>query len=557
MDTVTRLKTSPLFAALAPAYLTRVAQIATKRFYPKDSILCRQDEYGATLYVIDSGEAILRQTDLRGLERPIGVLKAGQSFGDDALLLGNADGASVQAITPVEVVCIRKAEFDLLRQELPHIDKQLRVPSLIKEQLRTRALPGQDKEEPWLLRRRRHWFSFVRRLPLPFLSALLSFLVALALYSLGFDIGLPLLVLFVGAIPLAMVAWFVVDWLNDYYLVTTKRVLYREKVILLAENVDGAPLDKIQQTNIVETTLGNLLGFGTLQIATAASAKGTMAWSYLRDPEGMKTVIDQQVKSLRSRSLQARLHTNREEARQELLQQTGRAAPAEQEPIAPPPSTEPQKRRGILGRLLPLPALLQERYQEGNQITWRKHWLFLLKRIYLALPAFLLVSAAILVAGLSAELAPYRPSLLLAGLVLWIATFFWLWWQWEDYRNDVYILTDSKIIDVEKKPLFFPAQKREANLDKIQNITVNMPSVLGNILNFGDVEIETAGPSGSFTFDGVSHPERVQREIFQGMDEYKEAQQRQEREQRKAELSTWFQEYDKILRTPGQPPSGG
>ena len=540
MDTLSRLKSIPLFASLAPEDLARVAKIAPRRLYPKDSPLCHQGEFGETLYIIDSGEVILHQRDLRGLERPTGVLKAGQFFGEGALLLGSAYGSSVQALTLVEAISIRKAEFDLLLQERPGMKRQLRLPPLIKEQLRTRSLPGQDKDDPWLLRRRRHWFVFVRHLPLVFITSLLSFIVALGLYLLGIDIGLPLIILLSGVIPSVMALWFLIDWLNDFYLVTTQRVLHREKVILLYETWDEAPLDRIQDTRIVSKALGNLLGFGTLQIQTA-SVRGTMTWDHLPDPVGMKTVIDQQVGYLQSRLQQS----SREEIRQQLLRQTGRSTVEDEAPTAPPPQ-EPRRKLGLVGRLLPSRPLLRLRYEEAAQITWRKHWLFLLKRVYLALPSFLLVSAAILYTGVSSVLARYRFSLLLASLVLWMAAVFWLWWEWEDWRNDVYILTDTKIIDVEKKPLFFAAESREAGLDKIQNVSSNMPGVLANIFNYGNVLIETAGPTGTFTFDGVGQPAEVQREIFRRVEQYKQAQQRRERQQRNAELSTWFNIYHEI-----------
>lgn len=551
MDTLARLKSIPLFASLAPEDLARVVQIATRRFYPKDTLLCHEHELGDTLYIIDSGEVLVRQEDLRGLERPTGVLKAGDAFGEDALLLGNAYGSCLQAITPVEVVCLHKSEFDLLREERPQIEKRMHIAPLIQEQLRTRALPGQDEGELWLLRRKRHWFAFVRRLSLPFFTSLLFLIVVLGLSLLEIDVGLPLAILFIGVIPLAIVVWLLMDWLNDFYLVTAQRVLHREKVILLHETWDEAPIDRIQQTNIVRSTLGNILGFGTLEILTA-SAQGRMAWNYLRDPEGMKAVIDQRVKSLDFGSQQ----TNREEVRQQLLRQTGRDTAEQEAPIAPPPSKETQRKPGLLGRLLPSRPLLRLRYVQAGQVTWRKHWLFLLRRVYLALFVFLLASGATIFTSVSASLAQYRLSLLFASLVLWIAAFFWLWWEWEDWQNDVYILTDSKIIDVEKKPLFFAAERREATLDKIQSVALRMPGLLPNIFNYGDVLIETAGPIGVFTFSGVGRPAEVRHEIFRRIEEYRAAQQRRESEQRKAELSTWFEVYDEISKSSGPPAAG-
>ncbi len=551
MDTTTRLKNVPLFAGLAPENLARVAEIAARQLYPKGSLLCRAEEYGETLYIVDSGEAILRQTDMRGLERPVSYLREGDSIGDDALLLEDVYGSCVQATTRLEVLCIHKKDFELLIQQHPQIEKQLRVRPLIRERLQARNLPRQQNDEPSLLLRKRHWFVLVRTLPLALLALLLLALVALGLRWLGMAMSPPITLLFLTLIPVCIVIWFLIDWQNDFCLVTAKRILHREKVLLLYETWDEAPLVKVQNINIRRGFLGRILGFGTMYIQTA-SARGTMVLDHLPDPEGMQEIIFKQARYLQSRAVQ----TDRAEVHQELLQQIGTAKAEEEPPVPPPPPQEPPKKTGHLAGLLPSRPLLRLRYEQANQITWRKHWIFLLKRIYLALPVFLLINAAIIAIGLYDRLAPYRLSLLLGFFVLWVASLFWLWWEVTDWGNDEYIVTDRLIIDVEKKPLFFAEERTQATLDMIQSISLRMPGLLANILNYGDVLIQTAGSIGTFTFDGVSNPAEVQREISRRVEAYQEARQRRDREQRKAELSTWFQVYDE-LRPSSQPPANG
>jgi uncharacterized membrane protein YdbT with pleckstrin-like domain len=551
MDTLARLKSIPLFAALAPEDLARVAQIATTRFYPKGSFLCQQEEFGETLYIIDSGEAILRQTDLRGLERPTGVLKAGQSFGEDALLLGNAYGACVQAITPVEVVCIHNSEFDLLRQERPQIEKHMRIPSLIKEQLRTRALPGQDPDEPWLLRRSRHWFAFVARSFVAFLAAAALIIVALGSYLLGVNMDALLLVFALATIMLGgWIAWLVVDWMNDYYLVTSERILHRELSLFQLERREEAPLTKIQNINTRQKLLGKMLGFGDLRLDTAGAGQPIML-TYLRDPEGMKEVILKQAGYLQSKVKKQ----ERDEIRQE-LQRSRTGETVGEVPTLPLPPQEPPKRTGLWAWLSPARPLLNLRYEQGNQITWRKHWIFLLRRVYLAVPFFLLVSTVLIALFVFAGPSDYRLPLSLGCLCLWLAAVCWIWWEWTDWRNDEYIVTDSVIIDITRKPLFFDEVRKEAPLDMIQSIVVEKPGILAALLNVGNVRIQTAGPQGTLDFAGVHRPNEVQQDVFRRLEAYRAARQRREREQRKAELSTWFQVYDE-LRPSGPPPADG
>jgi len=538
MDTLMRLKNVPLFASLAPDNLARVALLATRCYYPKGSRLCRQDEFGETLYVIDSGEAIQHQTDLRGVERPVGYLRAGDFVGDDALLLGDAYSSCVQATTDVEALCIRKQDFDRLLEEYPEIRQQLTVRRLIMERFRAPTFPWQDEDEPSLLLRRRHWFVLTRTLATPLLILLLLTIATWLLRWLNIIMSLPLTLLLVGALPAIMVLWYLMDWRNDFYLVTTKRILHREKIIFLYEAWDEAPLAKIQNINIAHDFWGKMLGFGTMHIETA-SARGTIVLNYLPDPEGMQEIIFRQASYLKWRLKQE----EREEIRQELLQQAEKPETEEGSPLFPlPPQEQPRKRSGLLGRLLPSRPLLRLRYEQANEITWRKHWVFLIKRIYLALPAALITTTLVTI-SLYRWPTQHGFSLLLASLVLWIAAIFWLWWEVEDWRNDIYIVTDRLIIDIEKKPLFFAEDRKQATLDMIQNVSLHIPGPLATILNYGDVLIQTAGPGGALNFNGVSHPAEVQREIFRRMEAYNEAQRHQEMEQRKAELSTWFQVY--------------
>jgi uncharacterized membrane protein YdbT with pleckstrin-like domain len=113
------------------------------------------------------------------------------------------------------------------------------------------------------------------------------------------------------------------------------------------------------------------------------------------------------------------------------------------------------------------------------------------------------------------------------------------------------------LIDITRKPLFFDEVRKEAPLDMIQNIVLEKPGILSALLNVGNVLIQTAGVHGTLNFYGVHRPADVQQDIFRRLEAYQAARQRREREQRKAELSTWFQVHDEISRSSEQPPAGG
>jgi len=550
MDAVTRLKNVPLFASLTPDNLARVAEVAERQSYPKGSRLCRQDAFGNTFYIIDSGEAILRQADFSGVERPVGYLREGQDFGDDALLFGDPYGSCLQATADVEVLAIPKERFDQLLEEHPQIGEQLRPRPLLRERQRTPTFPWLEPDERALLLRRRHWFALAKNLLVPIIVWLGFGTGAWLLVRTGVLSASLLLFMLISLVPAAAVVWEYLDWRNDFYLVTDRRVLHEEKVILLYESWEEARLSKIQSIDIAQHLIGAVLGFGTMLIRTA-SVRGTLVLDHLPDPEGMQEVIFKSAGRLR---IQGR-RQQREEVEQELLRQMGRLEPEPEDMELPP--LVPQKAndwRKFLPRIGPQRPLFSLRYKKAEQTVWRKHWVFLLRRIRLSLPAFVIATAITLFVGLSSWLRPYRSALFLGSVVLWTAAAIWLWWTVEDWRNDLYILGDRVIIDVEKKPLFFSEQRKQASLDMIQNVSLQKRGILSSLLDFGDVVIETAGAAGSFTFDGVGHPVKVQQAIFRRMEALSEARQRRDRQQRKDDLATWFHIYHQLGQE-GPPPT--
>jgi len=110
----------------------------------------------------------------------------------------------------------------------------------------------------------------------------------------------------------------------------------------------------------------------------------------------------------------------------------------------------------------------------------------------------------------------------------------------------VYQLTDDRIIDVEKLPLGLREERREASLSMIQDIGYEIPGVIANLLDYGNVFIETAGREAVFTFSWVHEPRQVQQEVFARMDAFREREQQRQREQRADELLDWFATYAEL-----------
>ncbi len=149
------------------------------------------------------------------------------------------------------------------------------------------------------------------------------------------------------------------------------------------------------------------------------------------------------------------------------------------------------------------------------------------------------------------------PFIIGGYLFLSFPLFLWFLWRWEDWSNDVYMLTSNRIIDIKRTPWFMRESRREGSLDVIQNIYYDIPGIMAHIFNFGTVIIETAGRAGNFIFEWVFDPAGVQADIFRRMDEFEEEERQSEQGRREQELRDWFAVYQEMVaqgEIPGKSP---
>lgn len=79
--------------------------------------------------------------------------------------------------------------------------------------------------------------------------------------------------------------------------------------------------------------------------------------------------------------------------------------------------------------------------------------------------------------------------------------------SWVDYWLDMWIITNERIIDIEQKGLFRHGIS-EFGLDKVQDVTVEVPGFLATFLKYGKIIIHTAGDQ-SFEAMDLPHVHEV------------------------------------------------
>ncbi|MBK9714299.1 MAG: SpoIIE family protein phosphatase [Kouleothrix sp.] len=110
----------PLFAALPPDELERLAASLSEVAFPADTVLFREGERGDRFYILLSGQIAIIKALGTDDERLLGVRGAGEFVGEMSLL--SQDGlrtASVCAHGDVQVLELTRADFDALLQRHP------------------------------------------------------------------------------------------------------------------------------------------------------------------------------------------------------------------------------------------------------------------------------------------------------------------------------------------------------------------------------------------------------------------------------------------------------
>ncbi len=549
VETAEYLRQVPLFSRLSAASLERVAAIAHQVVFPRRSHLTTAGQPGRAFFYILSGEAVVRAAGPHGHLRPVSYFRPGDYFGVTSLLLGEPHDATVQAVTDVVALVLEREAFAHLRQQDPKLEAELVLPEPIQLKLQHENLPWLSPGEVVVFLARRHWIVFAKSLVLP---TLLVAVFGAAVFGLLWLFQLPLSAAYIASIILYLVAlgWFLVDWRNDYYAVTTQRLVRRELVVGLYEYRQEAPLGSVQDVNIVRTLLGNIFRYGDAIIETAGhQGKDKLVFDHLHSPEAAKEAIFQQLYRARAQTQYAA----GESVRRELKRRLGWVTPEELEAegLARPTSGAKQQVKPASGWLarLPHPRLIAPlREQEGETITWRKHWIFLLSRWCKPLVPFLLwlifLTTYLRLAPAFTAVSPSGAALGFGVALFFIG--FWFWWEYANWENDIYRVTEDRLVDIEQTPLGGKEERRETSLDRVQNVNLVVPNIVATVLNYGDVDIDTAGGEGKFTFTHVVAPHEVQRDVMNHVARLRERQRQMESQQRRKEIANWFAVYEDL-----------
>jgi hypothetical protein len=147
----------------------------------------------------------------------------------------------------------------------------------------------------------------------------------------------------------------------------------------------------------------------------------------------------------------------------------------------------------------------------------RRHWLVFIFRFFPFFLGFLFLIIVNQIGpvlfeffGLDVDVSFFYFFISFLGIVLWLATFI----TWVNFYLDVWIVTDSRIINIEQAALF-SRHISELKHNKIQDVTSEVKGIFPTLFNYGDVYIQTAGNKARFAFWQIPKPNYTRNIVVQ------------------------------------------
>lgn len=564
-DTYDFLAKLPLFDRLTEEEVDSLAAISREYSFDDGSIIAYQRDVADSFYLVKDGRLYAEKVGKDGVVRDSKPYKKEDCFEQTWLFEQAAHTHTIRGTGNGRLLIINQKDFlhflkdnpDVISGLEPFYDESGKHVAGLSEEAwemaqRTSIKADKPSKSVELLpdeliefyTRRSKWYLFVQMI-LPTLGVLLGLTLAVILLTTNGLSGmftflnwlLPALILLLSV---SVILFRLVDWRNDYFIITNKHLTHNEfELTKLRGRVNKIPIDQIQSISTLKPSFfANLFNYGTARITTA-SQSGSLYFDNIDHPETVTTTLERL--QIRSQNLTAGLI---QAAMRRSLENHFQVDPLYQQVEG---ETAAADTKGAESATKNLRRNIKHRYGthliEEGVITYRKNFFAFLRTIIwpFILNIFIFLLLGILIITYGKEL----PISWTSSGILFVLFFSvgWLIWQVEDWRNDHFQLTDQYVIDIDRKPFGISEARKQAGLDNVQNVTANKPSFWATLFNYGDVHIETAGAVADIIFEQVSHPNRVQSEIFQRLEQYKQRAKVNEGTRRRQEYAVLMDVY--------------
>jgi hypothetical protein len=485
---------------------------STQKSCEDGEIIFHKKDDARYLYVIIQGTIRFSEETKDG-EKDLALLTSGDTFGYE--MLGGKEPCMVNAtaVGKNHLLLIDQPEMQAYLKEHSNLSQPLEILYDSYYFFLKKHLEWVKPEEVVYYISRKHWITLIFSLIPWFIFSIITVPLS-GLFALNSGMTTGVLIFSVDLLIVIFWAiWVIVDWSNDYSVITNRRVSFQEKVVLLYNSRVEAPLNMVLSVSTSTTLLGRWFSYGDVLVRTYA---GLITLPKVKNSQQVADLLE-------AAWFWARVSRTKEEKselakmiRQRLGYDRNAKKAAEQ-------SVEPTKTKGKLSTSLS--NMFRMRSEQGGVITYRKHWFILLEKIFF--PTLAIVALFFFLSLRTAGYFSFISMAAFSALILLGVIFSGLWWLYAyvDWHNDYFVVTAEQILDVYKKPL--GQEKRQAApIKNIQSIEFDRHGIFGILLNYGSVYIRIG--DASMVFADIYNPSEAQQDLFRRYSEmdYKEKQEK-------------------------------
>ncbi len=362
----------------------------------------------------------------------------------------------------------------------------------------------------------------------PFIASLLG-LIIVGLLNLEVILGFLVLITGVYFLYNDLALWWV-----ETYIITNKRIMIWKG--LFNPNRQEAGVDRVVQIGVDQNSLlSMLLSYGNVHLYLVGG-KGAVL-EKIPNPAGVRDLFNKVTEEVKQSKAPKEPHPYPENP--DLLAALVKLSENEPFPTLPNPDERyahlhrPDRIRRPLrtfGGPLHLPCNVAYTSDEDTvKYIQRAKSVLIVKLILPILLLLGLIISMIFFTSFEAYLA--------IGIFV---MFFVIGYTILNYIDDVYILTTKRVIDIERKFLFFNEENLSVEYDKIKDIKVNVGNPIYMALDVGKVIVETPGNNPDIEMKLVDHPFSIQDMIYTVKGNKEKVDKIKGANERKDQLNQWF-----------------
>ena len=504
-----------IFNGLKEEQLAGIGQTLTEREVPSGSIIFKRGDKPDGFYMVYKGKVKVSRPSENG-EDFLASLAPGDYFGEEALFENRTRSATISAMEDCVLLFLSRDGFEKLLIQYERLKPNFKVAIKSRKLARSTKFKWLGKNEVIYFMARRHKLRLYQALAGPVLSLIIPISLfvwgALSGATTPYAVGVLILIGVLG-----WGTWNAIDWSNDYYIVTNQRVIWLEKIVGLYDSRQEAPLGTILSVGVETDMIGRALDFGNVIVRTFV---GKLEFDYVDHPVQAADMIREYWERAKAITSQSQKDVMKSTIRQKLGLPVEKPPQLELAPIVP---ADEEKIAKTPIWILAFANLFKLRVEDGGTVTYRKHWFVFLgkawKPVLLLLGALVLFFIRIWVLIQSPDIAflmtnaagARRPDTITLTIpLLMTPILFWLWYEYTDWKNDIFMVTTDEIFDIDRKP-FGSEERRAAQIENILSTTYKRNGFIAYIFNYGTVTISVGGTQ--LAFEDVMDPASVQSDI--------------------------------------------